>query len=89
MGLFQQPPSVVNRKSSDKFHGPGDAPSTPSVCTHPPGGYPCWLALTPGRPPQFGGLRSGDGLARGRGAPGRPPRAMEFYIWQRIADTGH
>jgi hypothetical protein len=32
----------------------------------------CRLALTPGRPPQTGGLRAGDALARGRGAPGDP-----------------
>src|SRR5512137_2032147 len=32
----------------------------------------CRLALTPGRPPQNGGLRAGDGLARGRSVSGRP-----------------
>ena len=32
----------------------------------------CRLALTPGRPPQNGALRAGDGLARGRGDSGRP-----------------
>jgi len=32
----------------------------------------CRLALSPGRPPQTGGLRAGDGLARGRGVSGRP-----------------
>ena len=32
----------------------------------------CRLALTPGRPPQNGGLRAGDGLARGRGVSSRP-----------------
>lgn len=32
----------------------------------------CRLALTPGRPPENGGLRAGDGLARGRGVSGRP-----------------
>ena len=35
-------------------------------------GTRCWLALTPGRPPQNGGLRPGDGLARGRSVSGRP-----------------
>jgi len=40
----------------------------------------CRLALTPGRPPQTGGLRAGDGLARGRGVSGRPggPRTLRL-----------
>jgi len=55
------------------YAGPPDRPSD-AWRLHPPfwAGTRCRLALTPGRPPQNGGLRAGDGLARGRGVSGRP-----------------
>ena len=38
----------------------------------------CRLALTPGPPPQTGGLRAGDGLARGRGVFGAAPGTWRY-----------
>ena len=74
--------SGAGRKYGDVSRSPG-----PPLGHLAPGR--CRLALTPGRPPQNGGLRTEDGLARGRGVSGRPGGPGPIQPMNTSSSLGH